>query len=247
MRLRTRDDLREWIAADLARYDLGTGAARWVALLRTPQARWQVRLRVAEFAANQPGAPGARSARCCAGACRSARSASATRSPSTSSAPGSSSRTGAPWSSARRPALGRLHFHPGTSIGLHHGHAPVLEARVYVGPGAKVFGRLVVGEDAVIGANAVVTSDVAPGARSWACPPGRWETARRAERPPRRSSRTGPRVLRTGEVGYDHPVQLGQAPAGGTPLGPQPAIALAGPPAPPPSAASRAARSAWSR
>jgi serine O-acetyltransferase len=41
---------------------------------------------------------------------------------------------------------------------------PVLGDRVYVGPGAKVFGPISIGDDAAIGANAVVTGDVPPGA-----------------------------------------------------------------------------------
>lgn len=42
---------------------------------------------------------------------------------------------------------------------------PVIEDGVYIGAGAKVFGDIRIGHDAVIGANAVVTIDVPPGAR----------------------------------------------------------------------------------
>jgi serine O-acetyltransferase len=42
--------------------------------------------------------------------------------------------------------------------------APVLGNRVDVGAGAKILGRIVVGDGAVIGANAVVVRDVPPGA-----------------------------------------------------------------------------------
>jgi serine O-acetyltransferase len=38
--------------------------------------------------------------------------------------------------------------------------SPRLGDRVHVGPGAKIFGGITVGDDAVIGANAVVTKDV---------------------------------------------------------------------------------------
>ena len=41
--------------------------------------------------------------------------------------------------------------------------APLVGDRVYVGPGAKVFGDITIGDDAAIGANAVVSKDVPPG------------------------------------------------------------------------------------
>jgi serine O-acetyltransferase len=41
---------------------------------------------------------------------------------------------------------------------------PVIGDRVYIGPGAKMFGKISVGNDAAIGANAVVTKDVPAGA-----------------------------------------------------------------------------------
>lgn len=39
---------------------------------------------------------------------------------------------------------------------------PVIGDNVYVGPGAKIIGRISIGNDAAIGANAVVTKDVPP-------------------------------------------------------------------------------------
>lgn len=42
--------------------------------------------------------------------------------------------------------------------------APRIGRNVYVGVGAKILGPVTVGDGAVIGANAVVTADVAPGA-----------------------------------------------------------------------------------
>jgi serine O-acetyltransferase len=41
--------------------------------------------------------------------------------------------------------------------------APKLGARVNVGAGAKIFGNITIGDDANIGANAVVLSDIPPG------------------------------------------------------------------------------------
>ena len=42
--------------------------------------------------------------------------------------------------------------------------APTLGCRVNVGAGAKVLGKLTIGDDAIVGANAVVLTDVPPGA-----------------------------------------------------------------------------------
>jgi serine O-acetyltransferase len=41
---------------------------------------------------------------------------------------------------------------------------PTIGNNVYIGPGAKIFGRITIGDRAAIGANAVVTKDVADGA-----------------------------------------------------------------------------------
>ena len=46
-------------------------------------------------------------------------------------------------------------IHPSTSIGEYNG-APTLGDFVYVGPGAKVFGGITIGDNVAIGANAVV-------------------------------------------------------------------------------------------
>jgi len=44
------------------------------------------------------------------------------------------------------------------------GEFPIIGDRVYIGAGAKVLGHIRVGDDATIGANAVVTKDVPSGA-----------------------------------------------------------------------------------
>lgn len=55
----------------------------------------------------------------------------------------------------------------GVSMGLKNVSspydAPVLGRRVDIGAGAKLIGKIIVGDDANIGANAVVTKDVPPG------------------------------------------------------------------------------------
>ncbi len=52
--------------------------------------------------------------------------------------------------------------HSGVNIGDAHGRAPRIGDNVYLGPGAKVFGDILVGDGAIIGANAVVNRDVPP-------------------------------------------------------------------------------------
>lgn len=55
----------------------------------------------------------------------------------------------------------------GVTIGLKHTHqpgAPVIGNRVDIGTGAKILGAIRIGDDAVIGANAVVLIDVPAGA-----------------------------------------------------------------------------------
>lgn len=52
----------------------------------------------------------------------------------------------------------------GHTLGGKHPGAPRIGNRVFVGPGAVILGGITVGDDAAIGANAVVTNDVAAGA-----------------------------------------------------------------------------------
>jgi len=50
-------------------------------------------------------------------------------------------------------------IHPSTSIGYFNG-APTIGNNVYIGPGAKLFGQITIGDNVTIGANAVVNRDV---------------------------------------------------------------------------------------
>ncbi|SEK65587.1 serine O-acetyltransferase EpsC [Nonomuraea pusilla] len=61
-----------------------------------------------------------------------------------------------------RVTLGGRGFHADAKGAVRH---PVIGDRVVVGVGASVLGRVHVGDDAVIGAHAVVLTDVPPGAR----------------------------------------------------------------------------------
>ena len=47
-------------------------------------------------------------------------------------------------------------IHPGTSLGETKGGSPVLGDGCYIGPGAKLFGPIVLGDRVQVGANAVV-------------------------------------------------------------------------------------------
>lgn len=47
-------------------------------------------------------------------------------------------------------------IHPGTCIGANAGKAPVLGDNCYVGPGAKIYGGIELGDNVRVGANAVV-------------------------------------------------------------------------------------------
>jgi serine O-acetyltransferase len=77
---------------------------------------------------------------------------------------------------------------PFVTIGLRAGdfQGPVIENHVHIGTGAKVIGPVRVGAGATIGANAVVVSDVPPGATAVGAPAtpveGRPETAMRGLR-----------------------------------------------------------------
>lgn len=50
-------------------------------------------------------------------------------------------------------------IHPSTSIGYYNG-APKIGNNVYIGSGAKIFGKITIGNNVAIGANAVVNTDI---------------------------------------------------------------------------------------
>jgi len=84
----------------------------------------------------------------------------------------------------------------GVTIGLRHTNergAPVIGNRVDIGAGAKILGRITVGDGAVIGANAVVVRDVPAGATAVGIParvlPGRAPASYALAVPPADSSR----------------------------------------------------------
>lgn len=52
------------------------------------------------------------------------------------------------------------HIYQQVTIGNSHGKTPIIGNNVTIYPGAKLFGEITIGDDVVIGANAVVTKDV---------------------------------------------------------------------------------------
>lgn len=48
----------------------------------------------------------------------------------------------------------------GVNIGIHKGEVPVIGDNVYIGPGAKIFGGIRIGNNVSIGANAVINKDI---------------------------------------------------------------------------------------
>lgn len=54
-------------------------------------------------------------------------------------------------------------IHSGTNIGVYDGGVPVIGDRVYIAPGAVIYGAVVVGNDVVVGANSVLSTDVPDG------------------------------------------------------------------------------------
>lgn len=54
-------------------------------------------------------------------------------------------------------------IHSGANIGVHAGGVPKIGDRVYIAPGAVIYGAVTIGNDVVIGANSVVNEDVPSG------------------------------------------------------------------------------------
>lgn len=54
-------------------------------------------------------------------------------------------------------------IHSATNLGEHRGGAPIIGDGVYIGPGAVIYGSIKIGSDVAIGANSVVSHDVPSG------------------------------------------------------------------------------------
>ncbi len=58
---------------------------------------------------------------------------------------------------SERAVIGaRCRIHPGTCIGEDQGACPTIGTHAFIGPGAKIFGAVVLGDYVLVGANAVV-------------------------------------------------------------------------------------------
>ncbi|MCW2993006.1 MAG: transferase hexapeptide repeat containing protein [Conexibacter sp.] len=159
MPIENLSDLRGWVRADLNRYDRDPLAT----LVREPQTRWQVLLRVAEYATNTRGP-------LAGGILRWLLQGRGIRLgytiPVNVCGPGLKLPH---WgtlviSPAARVGAGCT-IHPGTTLGIHAGGAPQVGDGVYIGPGAKAYGPVSIGDGASLGANCVVNQDVRPGAK----------------------------------------------------------------------------------
>jgi len=156
----TVGDLRAWISADLRRHDLPSGVGGLVVLLSLPSARWQIRLRLTEYVVNQGGLwrPAGVWARwrLQARAIRLGYSI-----PVNVIGPGLKLPHWGTIVISGKARIGRnATIHPGTCLGEHYGGAPAVGDDVYLGPGAKAYGPITIGDGATLGANCVVTSTV---------------------------------------------------------------------------------------
>jgi serine O-acetyltransferase len=156
--------LTAWVRADLAAYDLQDASA--VRVLRTlaiePQLRWQLRLRLVELLLNRARSrPGRVVAALMRWRVRQAGVRLGFTIPPNVFGPGLKLPHWGTIVISSEAVVGRgCVVHPGVTLGLNHGRAPRLGDDVYLGPGAKVFGGLSLGDRVTVGANSVVTRDV---------------------------------------------------------------------------------------
>ena len=167
--LRTIVDLRTWLRRDLQSYGLEFALRPTLIreLLRAPQLRWQIRLRVTELCINRSAGRAGRAF----GAFmrwrlleRSARLGFTI--PPNVCGPGLKLPH---WGTIVLSAEARIGsdcvIHPGVGVGMNHGRAPRIGDRVYLGPGVKVMGGIEIADGVTVGANSVVTRDVSAGLR----------------------------------------------------------------------------------
>src|SRR4051794_31304846 len=142
--VRSAADLRAWVRADLAAYELRDASV--VQVLRRfaaePQLRWQLCLRVVELLLNRASS---RPGRVLAGLARWRVQQAGVRLgftiPPNVFGPGLKLPHWGTIVISPEAVVGRgCVVHPGVTIGLNHGRAPRLGDDVYLGPGAKIIG-----------------------------------------------------------------------------------------------------------
>ena len=162
--VRSTADLKVWVRADLTAYDLRDAST--VRLLRTlasePQIRWQLRLRLVELLLNRARSrPGRVVAVLARWRVQQAGVRLGFTIPPNVFGPGLKLPHWGTIVISPDAVVGRgCVVHPGVTLGVNHGRAPQLGDDVYVGPGAKIFGGLSIGDRVTVGANSVVTRDV---------------------------------------------------------------------------------------
>lgn len=160
--IRTRDDLRAAIAEDLRGH--GLDRARWHHRFTHRIVFFQILLRRSEYwdASTSPAAL-VMAPLCRLRGLRLGELLGFTV-PLHTTAPGLSiAHPGTVVISGRATVGRRCRIHTDVCIGELHEAAPAIGDDVWIGPGAKIFGAITVGDGAVIGANAVVFTDVPPG------------------------------------------------------------------------------------
>lgn len=158
--IRTRQDYRDFLAADLQAH----GFDRWnlETRLRSPELAYQRLLRLVEFSQTRRGPLGR--ALFVLHRVRLARRSMVT---GISIPPGvfgrglSVAHVGSVVVNDQVRVGRYCRIHSATNLGVYAGAAPTLGDFVYIGPGAVLYGAIAVGDRSVIGANSVVTGDVA--------------------------------------------------------------------------------------
>jgi serine O-acetyltransferase len=164
MPITTMKDLRTWISADLRRHDLPNGIRGWVGLIRLPSARWQIRLRLTEYTVNRRGSGWKIVGAVARWRLQAAGSRLGFNIPTNVIGPGLKlPHWGTIVVSGKSRVGSNATIHPGTCLGEHHGLAPTVGDDVYIGPGAKAFGAITIGDGSRLGANCVATKSVPAG------------------------------------------------------------------------------------
>lgn len=161
-RIRNRQDYRAFLAADLEAH--GLPRWRWYLRLQHPELHYQRVLRLVELA--QTGSsPWARLLYVVTRVqlARLAVRTGISIPPGTFARGLSVAHCGSIVVNDRARIGAFCRIHSGTNIGVHAGGVPRIGDRVYLAPGAVVYGAVTIGDDVLVGANSVVGADVPDG------------------------------------------------------------------------------------